>query len=107
MGDAVAQPVFQAGQMLTIVAFLFMQSVWFGLASIALIPLQAWLIPMLQRQINLLNKDRIQEVRALSAQISETAAGIRDLRANGGWQYRLAQVWTSWGICSRSASAST
>ncbi|MCK5503047.1 MAG: ABC transporter ATP-binding protein, partial [Tritonibacter mobilis] len=53
MGDAVAQPVFQAGQMLTIVSFLFIQSVWFGLASVALIPLQAWLIPMLQRQINL------------------------------------------------------
>merc|ERR1712004_812167 len=45
MGDALAQPVFQAGQMATIVVFLFMQSVWFGLVSIALIPLQAWLIP--------------------------------------------------------------
>ena len=52
MGDAVAQPVFQAGQMLIIVTFLFMQSIWFGLAGIALIPLQAWLIPVLQRQIN-------------------------------------------------------
>ncbi len=30
-----------------------MQSLWFGLASVALIPLQAWLIPMIQRQINL------------------------------------------------------
>ncbi|CUH86999.1 putative multidrug resistance ABC transporter ATP-binding/permease protein YheH [Phaeobacter sp. CECT 5382] len=92
MGDALAQPVFQAGQMLTIVAFLFAQSVWFGLVSIALIPLQAWLIPMLQRQINLLNKDRIQEVRALAAEIGETAAGISDLRGNGGWRYRLAQI---------------
>ncbi|MFS4581413.1 ABC transporter transmembrane domain-containing protein [Phaeobacter sp. C3_T13_0] len=92
MGDAVAQPVFQAGQMLTIVAFLFMQSVWFGLASVALIPLQAWLIPMLQRQINLLNKDRIQEVRAFSAEIGESAAGISDLRINGGRRYRLAQI---------------
>ncbi|MCG7625764.1 ABC transporter transmembrane domain-containing protein [Epibacterium sp. Ofav1-8] len=92
MGDAVAQPVFQAGQMLTIVAFLFVQSVWFGLASVALIPLQAWLIPMLQRQINLLNKDRIVELRALSAEIGETAAGLSDLRSNGGWRYRLAQV---------------
>ncbi len=92
MGDAVAQPVFQAGQMLTIVAFLFMQSVWFGLASIALIPLQAWLIPMLQRQINKLNKDRIQEVRKLASEIGETAAGIEDLRINGGWRYRLALV---------------
>jgi len=92
MGDAVAQPVFQAGQMLTIVSFLFVQSVWFGLASVALIPLQAWLIPMMQRQINLLNKDRIAEVRALAAEIGETAAGLSDLRNNGGWRYRLAQV---------------
>jgi putative ABC transport system ATP-binding protein len=91
MGDAVAQPVFQAGQMLTIMTFLFMQSVWFGLASIALIPLQAYLIPMLQRQINLLNKDRIKEVRHLSAEIGETAAGIGDLRVNGGVRYRLSQ----------------
>ena len=90
MGDAIAQPVFQFGQMMTIVTFLFMQSVWFGLASIALIPLQAWLIPRLQRQINLLNKDRIQEIRHLSTEIGETAAGISDLRANGGWRYRLA-----------------
>ncbi|MEY8837777.1 ABC transporter transmembrane domain-containing protein, partial [Cribrihabitans sp. XS_ASV171] len=90
MGDAIAQPVFQAGQMLTIVFFLFMQSVWFGLASIALIPLQAWLIPMLQRQINQLNKTRIVEVRHLSSEIGESAAGISDLRANGGWRYRQA-----------------
>ncbi|MCV6586742.1 MAG: ABC transporter transmembrane domain-containing protein [Marinibacterium sp.] len=92
MGDAVAQPVFQAGQMLTIVAFLFAQSVWFGLASIALIPLQAWLIPMLQRQINLLNKERIKEIRQLSAEIGETAQGVSDLRENGGWRYRQAQI---------------
>ncbi|WP_227269878.1 ABC transporter transmembrane domain-containing protein [Roseobacter weihaiensis] len=90
MGDAVAQPVFQAGQMLIIVVFLFAQSVWFGLAGIALIPLQAWLIPMLQRQINQLNKRRIVQVRHFAAEIGETAAGITDLRTNGGWRYRLA-----------------
>ncbi len=90
MGDAVAQPVFQAGQMLIIVVFLFAQSVWFGLAGIALIPLQAWLIPMLQRQINLLNKKRIVQVRALAAEIGETAAGVTDLRTNGGWRFRRA-----------------
>ena len=90
MGDAVAQPVFQAGQMLIILVFLFAQSIWFGLAGTALIPLQAYLIPMLQRQINQLNKKRIVEVRHLSAEIGETAAGITDLRSNGGWRYRLA-----------------
>jgi len=90
MGDAVAQPVFQAGQMLIIVLFLFLQSFWFGLAGVALIPLQAWLIPLLQRQINLLNKERIGEVRQFAAEIGETAAGITELRTNGGWRYRLA-----------------
>lgn len=90
MGDAVAQPAFQLGQMLTILSFLFLQSFWFGLASVALIPLQAWLIPMLQRQINLLNKARIGQVRHLASEIGESAAGIGDLRTNGGWRYRLA-----------------
>lgn len=90
MGDFIAQPTFQAGQMLIIVVFLFLQSVWFGLAGIALIPLQAYLIPLLQRQINQLNKERIREIRHLSAEIGETAAGMTDLRTNGGWRFRLA-----------------
>lgn len=89
MGDMLSQPILQAGQMITILIFLFAQSVWFGLAAIALIPLQAWLIPILQRQINLLNKVRIQEVRKLAADIGETAAGVSDIRTNGGLRYRM------------------
>ncbi|MEM6887363.1 MAG: ABC transporter transmembrane domain-containing protein [Pseudomonadota bacterium] len=90
MGDALAQPVLQAGQMLTILTFLFLQSFWFGLAAVALIPLQGWLIPKLQRQINLLNKKRIREVRLLAGVIGESAAGASDLRLHGGWRHRLA-----------------
>ena len=89
MGDMLSQPVFQAGQMLTILTFLFAQSFWFGVASIALIPLQAWIIPKLQRQINVLNKSRIQEIRKLAADIGETAAGVSDIRMNGGMRHRL------------------
>ncbi|MEY8842451.1 ABC transporter transmembrane domain-containing protein [Cribrihabitans sp. XS_ASV171] len=92
MGDMISQPVLQAGQMLTILTFLFLQSFWFGLAAVALIPLQAWLIPRLQRQINLLNKKRIQEVRVLAAQIGENASGAATLRNNGGWRYRRAMI---------------
>ena len=98
MGDALAQPVLQAGQMLTILTFLFLQSVWFGLAAVALIPLQAWLIPKLQRQINMMNKARIKEVRRLAALIGETANGVGDLRQNGGWRYRLALVTQRLGV---------
>ncbi|MEE4189778.1 MAG: cyclic nucleotide-binding domain-containing protein [Roseobacter sp.] len=98
MGDALTQPVLQAGQMLTILFFLFLQSFWFGLAAIALIPLQAWLIPKLQRQINLMNKERIKEVRTLAAMIGESAAGASDLRENGGWRYRLAMITERLGV---------
>ena len=92
MGDALAQPVLQAGQMLTILGFLFAQSVTFGLAACALIPLQAWLIPKLQRRINLLNKKRVVQVRALAAEIGESASGAATLRVNGGWRYRMAMI---------------
>jgi len=91
MGDLLSQPLFQAGQMITIVAFLFAQSFWFGIAAVSLIPVQAWLIPRLQRQINQLNKSRIQEVRHLATDIGETAGGVSDLRTNGGVRYQLSQ----------------
>lgn len=97
MGDAISQPVLQAGQMLTILTFLFLQSFWFGLAAVALIPLQAWLIPRLQKQINLLNKTRIQEVRVLAAAIGETAAGASALRVNGGRRFRMASITNQLG----------
>lgn len=89
MGNMLSQPVFQAGQILTILVFLFAQSFWFGVASIALIPLQAWIIPKLQRQINVLNKERIKEVRKFAADIGETAARVSDIRMNGGTRHRL------------------
>ncbi len=101
MGDALTQPVLQAGQMLTILIFLFLQSPWFGLAAVALIPLQAWLIPRLQRHINLMNKERIKEVRQLAALIGESAAGASELRIHGGLRYRLSMISHRLGILFR------
>ncbi len=92
MGDAISQPVLQAGQMLTILFFLFIQSFWFALAAIALIPLQAWLIPRMQRQINLLNRARVKEIRKLASEIGESAAGATDIRRTGGVRYRAALI---------------
>ena len=90
MGEMLSQPVLLTGQMFTILVFLFAQSFWFGLASIAVIPLQAWIIPKLQHKINLLNKKRTFEIRKLAGDIGETAAGVSDIRINGGLRYRLA-----------------
>ena len=44
-----------------------------GLAAISLYPLQVWLIPKLQRQVNLLGKERVRQVRRNAEKISEVA----------------------------------
>jgi putative ABC transport system ATP-binding protein len=88
-GDAIVTPVFQAGLLLTAIGFIFAQDMIMGLAAIALYPLQAYLIPKLQRQVNLLGFDRIREVRHLSQRIGEVTGVIEDIHVNYADQSQL------------------
>ncbi|MBX2886283.1 MAG: ATP-binding cassette domain-containing protein [Granulosicoccus sp.] len=91
IGEAVALPVFQAGTMLTILIFMFMQDWVFGLISMALIPVQGYLIPKLQQQVNQLKKERVRRVRKLAERIGETVSGATEIRLNGTQPYTLAE----------------
>jgi putative ABC transport system ATP-binding protein len=91
VGEAVATPGLQAGTLLTSLFFMFMQDWKLGLAAIALYPLQIYIIPKLQRQVNLLGKERIRQVRRNAEKISEVAAGARDIRANDASAYERAR----------------
>jgi len=62
MGDAFAQPLIQLGTLATIVLFLFIQNPIMGAAAISLYPVQAYIIPRLQRRVNQLGKDRVRVV---------------------------------------------
>lgn len=90
VGEALATPAFQGGTLLTILTFMFIQDPILGLAAIALYPLQIYLIPKLQRRVNELGKRRVRRVRRLAERISETAQGVRDIRANDTSQYERA-----------------
>ena len=90
-GDAFAKPLFQGGTLLTILLFMFMQNWLLGLASIALVPLQLFIIPRLQRQINLLKKQRVKRVRGLSNRIGETVSAVDEIRIQGTRRYTLAE----------------
>ncbi len=90
VGDALSTPAFQGGTLLTILTFMFIQDPVLGLAAIALYPVQVYVIPKLQRQVNELGKRRVQQVRRLAERISETAQGVRDIRANDATQYQRA-----------------
>ncbi len=82
IGDAVAQPAFQGGTLLTILAFMFAQDIVLGIAAIALYPVQMFLIPKLQRQVNALAKQRVRTVRRLAERIGEGISGIEEIHAN-------------------------
>ncbi|MGB0630270.1 MAG: ABC transporter transmembrane domain-containing protein [Alphaproteobacteria bacterium] len=82
IGDAFKLPVFQGGYLLVILAFLFVQNWMMALAAVALYPLQGYLIPKLQRRVNLLGKERVRRVRELSSGIGETAAGIQEIHTH-------------------------
>ncbi|MGH6943394.1 MAG: ATP-binding cassette domain-containing protein, partial [Geminicoccaceae bacterium] len=69
-----------------------------GLAAVVLYPLQVYVIPKLQRQVNLLGKQRVRQVRYLSERLSETVAGVRDIRANDASQYERARFSSDLGV---------
>ncbi|CAA6811611.1 MAG: Unknown protein, partial [uncultured Thiotrichaceae bacterium] len=90
-GDSFALPIFQGGTLLTILLFMFMQDWILGIASLALVPIQIFIIPRLQRQINFLRKERIQRVRVLSSRIVETVDAIEEVHIQGTRRYTLAE----------------
>jgi len=98
MGDAFALPAFQGGTLLTILVFMFMQDPIMGLAAISLYPIQMYIIPKLQRQVNALGKLRVRQVRRLSERLGETVAGVRDIRANDVSQYERARFSRELGV---------
>ena len=82
IGESIATPAFEGGLLLVNLAFIFAQDPILGTAAIALYPLQAWLIPKLQRRVNQLGKERVRTARQLSDRIGEIVAGIQEVHAN-------------------------
>ena len=82
IGESINLPVFQGGMLLTYLIFIFAPDPWLGLAAVALYPPQVYLIPRLQRKINLLSKERVQTARQLADRIGESVAGSAEIRGN-------------------------
>ncbi|MBP2302161.1 ABC transporter transmembrane domain-containing protein [Azospirillum picis] len=91
IGDSFAQPLYQGGTMLTILLFLFIQQPTIGLVSVALIPVQAYIIPKLQIKVKQLGKERVKKVRQLSERIGESVENVREIRVNGTVRYSMAE----------------
>jgi ABC-type multidrug transport system fused ATPase/permease subunit len=82
IGDAIALPAFQGGTFLTIIFFMFMQDPVLGAAAVAGIPVQAYVIPKLQRKVNQLNRTRVRTIRQVADRVNEASAGMVEIHAN-------------------------
>ena len=60
-------------------------------AAVMFYPLQFYLIPKLQRRVNMMAKRRVQLVRQLSDRIGETVAGAQDIHVHNTAGLELAQ----------------
>src|SRR5438876_6238731 len=89
IGDAFNLPLFQGGQLLTIIFFMFMQDPILGVAAIALYPVQGYVIPKLQFKVNQLAKQRVRTLRQVADRVQESAAGIIEIQANDTSKLRL------------------
>lgn len=92
IGEAIATPAFQGGTLLVYITFIFAQDPFLGAAAIALYPLQAYIIPKLQRRVILKTRERIKNIRVISDRISETVSAAPDIHANDTARYHLADL---------------
>ncbi len=90
VSEAVATPAFQGGSLVVYIAFIFVQNVWLGLVAISLYPLQAWLIPHLQRQVSLLARDRVRNLRVVADKVGSSVAGAESLHVDATRSHHLA-----------------
>jgi putative ABC transport system ATP-binding protein len=89
IGDSFVTPLFQGGQLLTNIFFMFMQDPILGLAAVSLYPVQVYVIPKLQRKVNLLGRSRVRTIRQVADRVQESATGMADILANDNARLQL------------------
>ena len=90
IGSSFSTPLVEGGIMLTILYFMFSQDPILGLVAMSMVPLQAWLIPKLQKKVNILGRERVRRARKLAGWVGESVQGINDIHANDASNYMKA-----------------
>jgi ABC-type multidrug transport system fused ATPase/permease subunit len=92
VGAAISVPAFYGGTLLVIITFMFMQDYILGLAAISLYPVQAILIPILQKRLLHYNRRRVREIRRLANVIGESVRGVTDIHANDAGHFLRTRI---------------
>ena len=91
-GEAFVQPVLLAGQAITALIFIVVQSISLGFLTFGILAVQIILIPRLRRQLLVLSKERQLATRDLSGRVGEIVDGITSVHLNDTSNYERADI---------------
>ena len=97
IGIAFADPLFFGGQLALIVSYIVLQDWVLGIAAAGLIPVQGYVIPKLQKRVNALGKQRVQNVRRMSEHLGQSVSSINEIHANDAAQFELSRFTSRLG----------
>ena len=92
IGEALITPLFLGGQAITAVFFILYQHWALGLIALAVVGIQAVVIPKLRKRLLVLGRERQLTARALAGRIAETVDGAAEIHANGTSNYERAEI---------------
>jgi len=92
IGEALITPLFLGGQALTAMFFILYQHWALGLVALAVVAIQAVVIPRLRKRLLVLGRERQLTARALAGRIAETVDGAAEIHANGTSNYERAEI---------------
>ncbi|KAA2235547.1 ABC transporter transmembrane domain-containing protein [Salinarimonas soli] len=91
-GDAFIQPAFLGTQALTALVFIMVQNVWLGLVALAVVLIQAFVIPGLRREQLRLGRERQLASRQLAGRIGEIVDGAPAILGHGARRFVGAEI---------------
>ncbi len=92
IGEALITPLFLGGQALTALFFILYQHWALGVIALAVVAVQAYLIPKLRKRLLVLGRERQLTARALAGRIAETVDGAAEIHANATSNYERAEI---------------
>lgn len=92
IGEAFALPAYQGGMLVVQIGFIFMQDPLLGLAAISSYPIQGYVIPLLQRKVVLLSRQRVRNIRVIADKVGENITGVAEIHANDAAAWHSADI---------------
>ena len=84
-GMALAVPISNILTLLAFAAYLLWLNPKLAMATLGIYPIVAFLIPYLQKKVNRLNKQRVDQSRLVSSQIAESITGVTEISVHGAY----------------------